>query len=146
MNFLIIFIVIFMLGVVIGILAFPLKRQQKSGILASMPVQWATTLVASETTEPPVRATGNITPPRLIQKVDPVYPEAARQARIEGTVILEATTDVYGRVKNTKVLKSVPPLDQAAIDAVTQWVYEPIIIDGNPRGVIFTVTVAFNLK
>jgi len=43
-------------------------------------------------------------------------------------------------------LRSVPLLDQAAIDAVKQWVYEPLIIDGQPKGVIFTVTIDFKLR
>jgi TonB family protein len=95
--------------------------------------------------EGPVRAIGPIQPPRLIKQVDPVYPEIARQSRVEGVVILEATTDIYGRVQSVKVLRSIPLLDQAAIDAVRQWVYEPMIIEGRPRGVVFTVTVRFTL-
>src|SRR4030043_137473 len=90
---------------------------------------------------PPVKAVGEVQPPKLIKKVDPVYPEAARQAGVKGVVILECTTDAYGSVVSVKVLRSIPALDQAAIDAVKQWVYEPMIIDGKPRGVIFTVTV-----
>ncbi len=93
-----------------------------------------------------VRALGGIKPPQLIKRVDPVYPEAARQAGVEGTVILEVTTDIYGRVANIRVLRSVPLLDQAAIDAIKQWVYEPLIIDGQPKGVIFTVTIDFKLR
>ncbi len=93
-----------------------------------------------------VRALGGIKPPQLIKRVRPVYPEMARQAGVEGTVILEVTTDIYGRVANIRVLKSVPLLDQAAIDAVKQWIYEPLIIDGQPKGVIFTVTVDFKLR
>jgi protein TonB len=75
-----------------------------------------------------------------------VYPEIARQARVDGVVIVEATTDIYGRVQNVKILKSIPLLDQAAVDAVRQWVYEPMIINGRPRGVIFVVRVIFTLK
>ncbi|MBP1770759.1 MAG: transport protein TonB, partial [Candidatus Aminicenantes bacterium] len=67
-------------------------------------------------------------------------------ARVEGIVIVEATTDVYGRVTGVKVLRSIPLLDQAAIDAVRQWVYEPMILNGRPRPVVFTVTVRFQLK
>jgi len=93
-----------------------------------------------------VRAVGDIKPPKLIKKVEPIYPEEAKKAKIQGTVILELTTDIYGRVKNAKVLESIPELDQAAIDAVKQWVYEPALIDGKPKGVIFTVTVTFHLK
>lgn len=94
----------------------------------------------------PVRAVGDIEPPKLIKKVEPVYPEEARKAEIEGMVIVEATTDIYGKVKKVTILRSIPELDQAAMDAVKQWVYEPKIIDGKPRGVIFTVTVTFRLQ
>jgi len=59
---------------------------------------------------------------------------------------LEAQTDKDGRVVNVKVLRSIPLLDQAAIDSVRQWVYEPAIIEGKPRGILFTVTVRFTLK
>lgn len=100
---------------------------------------------SKEPTEEAVKATGNIRPPRLIYKVNPVYPEDARKAEVEGIVMLEAETDIHGKIKNIKILKSVPLLDQAAIDAVKQWVYEPFIIDGKPKGVIFTVTVKFSL-
>jgi len=96
--------------------------------------------------EAPIRAIGDIRPPNLIKKVDPLYPEIARQARVEGTVIIEAITDIYGRVAQVKVLRSIPLLDQAAKDAVLQWVYEPMLINGRPRGVIFVVTVLFQLR
>jgi protein TonB len=96
--------------------------------------------------EPPVRAAGEVRPPRLIRRVEPVYPELARQARQQGTVILEATTDIYGRVIAVRVLRSLPLLDQAAIEAVRQWVYEPLLLNGRPRPVTFTVTVTFVLK
>jgi TonB family protein len=93
-----------------------------------------------------VKAEGNITPPKLIKQVDPVYPEEARKKQIEGIVILSARTDEQGNVVGVKVLRSIPELDQAAINAVKQWKYEPKIIDGKPRALIFTVTVRFRLK
>jgi protein TonB len=96
--------------------------------------------------EPPVRAAGDVRAPRLVRRVAPDYPELARQARQQGTVILEATTDIYGRVIVVRVLRSLPLLDQAAIDAVRQWVYEPLMLNGRPRPVTFTVTVTFVLK
>lgn len=92
---------------------------------------------------PPVRATGDIKPPLLIKRVDPDYPAEAKEKGIEGVVILELTTDKYGRVARVRVLRSIPELDEAAKDAVKQWVYEPFIMDEKPRGVIFTVTVRF---
>ena len=94
----------------------------------------------------PVRILGDLTPPRLIKKVEAAYPEDAKKAGIEGVVILEVTTDKNGRVTKTGILRSIPALDQAAIDAVKQWVYEPKIIDGKPTRVIFTVTVRFEIQ
>ncbi|MDI6699505.1 MAG: energy transducer TonB [Candidatus Saccharicenans sp.] len=106
--------------------------------------QWINLPVEKE--KEPVRAIGEIKPPRLIRRVDPVYPEIARQIRKEGLVILEATTDVFGRVQSVRVLRSEPFLDEAAIEAVRQWVYAPMIINGRPRSVTFTVTVIFKLQ
>ncbi len=93
-----------------------------------------------------VKVEGEIKPPRMTKEVSPVYPEEARQARIEGVVILAVRTDINGRVKNTKILRSIPKLDQAAIEAVKQWVYEPLLKDGKPVEAVFTVTVRFQLK
>jgi len=93
--------------------------------------------------EDSVRAVGDIKPPRLIKRVDPIYPQLAEEARIEGVVIAEVKTGIYGRVQNVKILRSIPLLDQAAMDAVYQWVYEPFVLNGKPRGIIFTVTVVF---
>lgn len=88
---------------------------------------------------------GKAMPPKLIKEVKPVYPEEGRKAGVEGVVILEATTDLYGRVAGVKVLRSIPALDQAAMDAVKQWVYEPMVVDGKPQPVTFTVTLQFTL-
>ena len=86
-----------------------------------------------------------VKPPKLVKDVRPIYPKEAAKAGIEGVVIMEATTDTYGRVADVKVLRSIPALDQAAVDALKQWVYEPMIVDGKPRPVVFTVTMRFNL-
>jgi TonB family protein len=115
-------------------------------IIAGEPRGIMFTVTCTFKLEEPVRAVDDIKPPKLIKKVEPFYPESARKAGIEGTVILEATTDIYGKVKKVEILRSIPELDKAAMDAVKQWVYEPKIIEGKPRGVIFTVTVVFKLK
>lgn len=91
----------------------------------------------------PLRLEGQYTPPKPIRKVKPDYPLRARQARVEGVVILEATTDEHGRVKHVEVLRSIPALEQAAVEAVRQWIYEPMIINGRPRAVIFKVKINF---
>jgi len=93
-----------------------------------------------------VRAIRDIKPPKLIKSVPPIYPEKARQARVEGTVIVEARTNAQGNVEALRIIRSIPLLDQAAIDAVKQWKYEPKIIEGKARSIVFTVTVMFRLK
>jgi TonB family protein len=99
----------------------------------------------AKTEEGVLRAVGGVKPPKLVKSVEPVYPETARKAHVEGTVILEATTDKEGNVVNVKVLRSIPVLDQAAVDALKQWKYAPMLIDGKPQGIVFTVTVRFRL-
>jgi periplasmic protein TonB len=81
-----------------------------------------------------------------IKNVNPVYPSIAQSARVQGVVIIEATIGPDGRVQDTKVLRSIPLLDQAAIDAVKQWTYTPTLLNGVPVPVIMTVTVNFTLK
>jgi TonB family protein len=93
-----------------------------------------------------VRVGGQIKEPRKLKDVRPVYPEAAKQARVQGAVVLECTIDPEGKVTNVRVVESVPPLDQAAIDAVSQWVYVPTLLNGVPTPVIMTVTVNFRLS
>jgi TonB family protein len=93
-----------------------------------------------------VRAEKDIQPPKLIKEVAPIYPEAARLAQVQGVVILGVKTDEQGRVADTVVLRSIPLLDQAAMDAVKQWIYEPFLRDGKAVPVVFTVTVRFQLK
>jgi protein TonB len=98
--------------------------------------------------QPPdaVKVGGEVKPPRKILDVKPVYPEDARAAKVEGAVIIEAVIDKLGKVQDARVLQSVPMLDQAAIDAVRQWQFEPTVIEGRPRPVIMTVTVNFRLQ
>jgi TonB family protein len=92
------------------------------------------------------KAEGSIKPPRLLKFVEPVYPEDARKASVQGTVILSVKTDATGHVQDMMILRSIPLLNQAAIDAVRQWVYEPMIINDVPTPVVFTVTVRFQLQ
>jgi len=81
--------------------------------------------------------------PRLIHRVPAVYPEAAKKAGIEGTVVLSVSLDEKGQVIRARVIKSIPELDEAALEAVRQWKYEPMTVDGNPRPIVFTVEVEF---
>jgi len=84
-----------------------------------------------------------ITAPRLIHRVLPIYPEAAKKAGIEGNVVLSVTLDDKGNIVKARVIQSIPELDQAALDAVRQWRYEPMAVNGTPRPVVLSVSVEF---
>jgi protein TonB len=94
----------------------------------------------------PVRVGGNIKPPTKTRDVRPSYPPIAQSARVQGVVIIEATIGPNGRVQDARVLRSIPLLDQAALDAVRQWEYTPTLLNGVPVPVIMTVTVNFTLQ
>jgi periplasmic protein TonB len=98
------------------------------------------------TGDEPLRVGGDVKAPVLLQKIEPTYPEAARKARMEGVVILEAIITADGSVQDVKVLKSVNPLlDASAARAVGQWRYKPATLNGRAVRVYLTVTVTFNL-
>lgn len=92
-----------------------------------------------------VRVGGNIHLPEKVKHVNPVYPPIAQSARVQGVVILELIIDRDGRVGYSRILRSIPLLDQAAIDAVSQWEFMPILLNGAPVPVIMTATVQFTL-
>jgi protein TonB len=102
-----------------------------------------------EAPPPPVQAVrvgGQIKEPKKLKNVAPEYPDIAKQARVQGIVILECTISPQGRVTDVKVLRSIPLLDEAAKAAVMQWVYSPTLLNGVPVPVIMTVTVNFKLN
>ena len=100
-----------------------------------------------EFSEGAVQAVGLIKPPAQIQTVDPHYPVKARAAKKQGSVILNVRTDEAGNVEDVMVWRGIDPLlDQAAVEAVKQWKYEPLIIQGKARKVVFTVTITFKLQ
>lgn len=96
--------------------------------------------------EQPVRVGGNIRPPAKVRDVRPVYPADARLAGIQGVVILEATIASDGHVAQACVLRSVPGLNEAAIEAVNQWAFTPTLLNGMPVPLVMTVTVNFTLQ
>ena len=95
----------------------------------------------------PMRVGGNVTEPIEIHRVKPEYPEAARRARMQGVVILEAIITKYGDVESVRVLRGINPLlDNAAMRAVMQWKYQPATFHGRPIPVYLTATVTFSLQ
>jgi TonB family protein len=93
-----------------------------------------------------VRVGGRVKPPTKVKDVTPVYPAIAKSARVEGAVVVEATIGADGKVVDARVLRSVPMLDQAALDAVQQWEYTPSLRNGVPVPVVMTVTINFKLQ
>ena len=94
----------------------------------------------------PLRVGGAIREPRRLTAVPPVYPELAMMARLQGTVVVEATVNERGRVVNVNVLQGPPMLTDAALEAVKKWVYTPTLVSGVPTPIIMTVTVHFRLN
>ena len=94
----------------------------------------------------PRRVGGDVQAPALIARVEPEYPGVAVAGKISGTVILEATVDETGAVTEVSVLRSIVLLDKAAIKAVKQWRYQPLVLNGQPVPFILVVTVTFSLR
>jgi TonB family protein len=93
-----------------------------------------------------VRVGGPVKPPQNTLDVKPVYPQDAQDARVEGIVILEAKIGPDGKVADAKIVRSVPLLDQAALDAVKQWEFVPTVVEGKAVAVVMTITVNFTLQ
>jgi protein TonB len=94
----------------------------------------------------PLHVGGKVKPPKKINDAQPIYPVIARQAHVEGMVIIQATIGPGGDVVDATVLRSYPLLDDAALNAVRQWRYTPTLLNGLPVPVVMTVTVTFALR
>lgn len=82
----------------------------------------------------------------LVQRVQPDYPPLARQARVQGTVVLAATINKQGRIENLQVASGPPMLVAAAIEAVRRWRYRPFLLNGEPVEVSTSITIVFSLS
>jgi protein TonB len=94
----------------------------------------------------PVPIGGKVQEAKLIRKVLPEYSVLARNARVEGEVILAVNVDEEGNVAGVRVIKGHPLLEEAAVRAVRQWKYSPTLLNGEPVPVLSTVTVIFRLS
>jgi periplasmic protein TonB len=110
------------------------------GIISSTPVA-----VPKVATPQRVRVSQGVTQGLLIHKVQPSYPPLARQARIQGSVVLQAVISKDGAIENLRLVSGHPMLAPAAIDAVKQWRYKPYILNGEPVEVETQITVNFTL-
>lgn len=93
----------------------------------------------------PYRVGGRVQAPKLIQEVEPVYPPLAKQARIQGQVVIDSVIDTQGHVTQMKLVSGSPLLVQAAEQALAQWRYQPTLLNGQPVAVDMLVTLHFQL-
>ncbi len=114
--------------------ALALHMRVDTGNAASMP--------ATTKTEVP----GGVMAGNKLAGPNPVYPEAAKKAHIEGTVVLEATITEEGKVDDLKVVSGPESLRQSSMDAVSQWTYKPYLLNGEPVAVQTTVHVTYSLR
>ncbi|HEX7707466.1 MAG TPA: TonB family protein [Thermoanaerobaculia bacterium] len=92
------------------------------------------------------RVGGDVVAPKVVTRVEPVYPEEARAAGVSGMVVLEAVIDEYGNVESARVLKPLPfGLDQSALEALREWKFEPGTLNGSPVKVVFNLTLNFRI-
>jgi periplasmic protein TonB len=111
------------------------------GIVSSVP-----TAVPKVATPQKVRVSQGVAEGLLIHQVKPAYPPLARQARIQGQVVLSATISKSGDIQGLQLLSGHPMLAPAAIEAVKQWKYKPYFLNGEPVEVQTQITVDFKLS
>jgi periplasmic protein TonB len=111
------------------------------GIISSTPVA-----VPKVATPQRVRVSLGVSQGLLVKRVQPNYPPLARQARIQGTVLLQAEISKDGTIENLRLISGHPMLAPAAIEAVKQWRYRPYMLNGEPVAVETQVQVNFTLS
>ena len=114
------------------------------GVLGSV-ISSTPTAVPKVATPSRIRVSQGVSQGLLIHQVRPTYPALARQARIQGTVVLQAVIGKDGSIQNLKVVSGHPMLAPAALEAVKQWKYKPYYLNGEPVEVDTTINVNFTL-
>ena len=115
------------------------------GVLGGI-VNAAPAAVPKVATPQKMRVSSGVAQGNLIHDVRPPYPPLARQARIQGTVVLQAVIGKDGSIQNLRVVSGHPMLAQAALEAVKQWRYKPYFLNGEPVDVDTTINVNFTLS
>ena len=129
-----------------------INNNQNQGVFGGIPGQGLMAGNGPGVPPPPKPATparikqgGAVTAASIITQTKPEYPPLARQARIQGTVVLHAIIDKEGRVSQLEVVSGHPLLVQSAIEAVKQWRYKPTQLNGDPVEVDTTIQVTFQM-
>jgi len=128
-----------------------LRAQAGASVATAFAGEWLLDSARTVVTGVPLRVTGpargtgsgGVTPPEKIKDAAPVYPREAQVSGLGGLVVLEALIDTRGNVLDIEVVRSVPQLDGAAVEAVSKWKYRPATKDGAPIPVLLTVTLTF---
>jgi protein TonB len=115
------------------------------GVLGSV-MSSVPTAVPKAATPQRVRVSQGVSQGLLVHKVTPAYPPLARQARIQGTVVLQALIGKDGTIQNLKLVSGHPMLASAALEAVKEWRYKPYYLNGEPVEVETTINVNFTLE
>jgi protein TonB len=118
---------------------------QMGGVIGGIISSTAPVAVPKVATPQRVRVSQGVSQGLIIKRVNPTYPPLARQARIQGTVTLEAEISKDGSIENLRATSGHPMLVPAAIEAVKQWKYKPYLLNGEPVAVQTTVIVTFTL-
>lgn len=125
-----------------------IKNGKPAAVSANIPFDFAFSGNVHDSSDAPkrVRVSPGLSTGLLIYKVNPVYPYEARQARIQGTVLLQAEINKEGRIANLRLISGPPELASAAIGAVQQWRYRPYLLAGQPVEIETQIQVNFQLK
>lgn len=128
----------------------PVQAQMPHAVIGGVAASVRTTggiVVSPEPGRPgtPLRVGGDIRAPAKLFDVKPVYPQTARAAGVTGNVVVEITIAADGAVADARILRSIPLLDEAALQAVRQWRYDVTLLNGVPVPLTMIVTVPFGM-
>jgi TonB family protein len=94
---------------------------------------------------PPLSIPSGVMEANILTKANPIYPVAAKKAKIQGRVVLQAVIGKDGKIENLRVVSGPKQLQQSALDAVRQWTYKPYLLNGYPVELETTINVVYSL-
>ena len=116
------------------------------GIISSAPKTYVPIAPTAPAPKAPIRVGGRIMPPRQIHAPEPGYPPLAKQAKIQGEVVIDAVIDSQGNVVQMQVVSGHPLLLSAALDTLRKWRYQPTYLNEEPISIQLYVTIRFRLN
>jgi len=116
------------------------------GVIGGMSTMAQPSAPKKEGPKAPVRVGGRVKEPKVITRVEPIYPLLAKQTHLQGSVIIDAIIDEHGNITQMNVVSGPPLLILAALEAVRKWKYEPTYLNDDPVPVQLNVTVSFRLN